>query len=233
MGTLQAEWERLYQLPESLAQADRVRALVLDLGRPADWAALSVLWRGVQTDLEWPAPAIAVNGVDGHQLWFSLAEPVALADALAVLSGLRSRYLGTLPDARIRLFPSPDGQGPRPVPALQDNGQWSAFVAPDLAAIFSEEPWLDVPPSPDAQGKVLAGLACIQAPAFAAAQALLRPAAQASPAAAALPATGSVAGHTSQPHTSAKQFLLSVMNDASVPLPLRLDAAKALLPYAD
>jgi len=233
MSTLQTAWERLYQLPASLAQADSVRALVLELGRPADWAALSALWRGVQTDLDLPAPAIAVNGVDGHQLWFSLAEPVPLADAVAFLHALRIRYCGAMADARIRLFPSANGQSPAPVPALQDNGHWSAFIAPDLAAIFSEEPWLEVPPSPDAQGKVLAGSASVQATAFAAALARLLATPATSPTAAPAAAQGPSTAQAPSHHHSAKQFLLSVMNDASVPLPLRLDAAKALLPYGD
>lgn len=231
MGSLQTEWARLYQLPESLAQADSVRALVLELGRPTDWAALSTLWRGVQTDLEWPAPAIAVNGVDGHQLWFSLAEPVPFADAEALLTGLRNRYLGALADARIRLFPSADGPGPRPIPALQDNGRWSAFVAPDLAAIFADEPWLDLPPSPEAQAQVLSGIRCIPPADFWAAIDPLHPAPAQQPPVA-VPVSPATALPGTQAQVLAQQFLLSVMNDASVPLPQRIEAAKALLPYS-
>jgi hypothetical protein len=33
------------------------------------------------------------------------------------------------------------------VPVLREASQaWSAFVAPDLAAIFEDTPWLDLPP---------------------------------------------------------------------------------------
>ena len=41
-----------------------VRTMVLELARPANWAPLSAVWQGVQTDLDLPAPAIAVNGSD-------------------------------------------------------------------------------------------------------------------------------------------------------------------------
>jgi hypothetical protein len=53
------------------------------------------------------------------------------------------------------------------MPALQaKTGQWSSFVAPDLAAIFSDSPGLDVCPSPEAQAKVLARLECMNPEAF-------------------------------------------------------------------
>ena len=106
MNRLPSEWRRLYAptVPgsDATAQADlidgtqlvdaqgRVRALVLQLGRPADWRALSRLWQGVQLDLAWPAPAIAVSGKDGHQLWFSLAQPVPVAQARALLTAERT-----------------------------------------------------------------------------------------------------------------------------------------------
>jgi len=56
------------------------------------------------------------------------------------------------------------------------------------------------------------------------------PAAIAAGSVAALPADGPTsAGAGRDP----KRFLLHVMNDPSVPLGLRIDAAKALLPYPD
>ena len=68
MTRLRQEQRRLYA-PAGPAGADdfaliddqgRVRALVIELRRPADWSAASRLWQGVQADLKWPAPAIAV-----------------------------------------------------------------------------------------------------------------------------------------------------------------------------
>ena len=73
MTRLQTELERLYlAAPASLADAQgRVRALVLEAVLPASWDRLSAVWQGVQAELELPAPAIAVSGTDGVQLWFA------------------------------------------------------------------------------------------------------------------------------------------------------------------
>ena len=46
---------------------------------------------------------------------------------------------------------------PGRVPQLQaETGRWSAFVAPDLAAVFGDEPVLDIPPGDEAQAELLA-----------------------------------------------------------------------------
>ena len=65
MSRLPQEWQRLYAVsaPSTgdtasplLADAQgRVRAAVVELARPADWAALSAVWQGVQADLGLPA----------------------------------------------------------------------------------------------------------------------------------------------------------------------------------
>ena len=254
MNRLQAEFHRLY-LPHSpdgqsndseesglIGSDGRVRAMVLGLARPADWHALSALWRGVQVDLELPAPAIAVNGIDGYQLWFSLAEPVTVAQAHAFLDVLRLRYLGHIALDRVAMLPAVEASAPRQaqrppmVPALQDEtGQWSAFVAPDLAAVFSDGPWLDVPPNPDGQADLLSRMAITQPAAFRHALAQLKPAA--------VPASpGAPGGKIDPPNPGwasagqgldPKQFLLSVMHDPTVELRLRIEAAKALLPCSE
>jgi len=221
MNPLHTELERLFPAAEGQA-----RALVLELARPADWSLLSRVWRGVQTDLALPAPAIAVSGVDGYQLWFSLAEPVPLAEGAGFLEALRRHYLDAVALQRIRLTPALAGavapQAPQ-VPGQQPTtGYWSAFVAPDLAPIFAESPWLDEPPSPDAQASVLAGLQPIKSAAFQAAQDWLRRAAPP-----VLPAQQPDAA--TQP-LEPRQFLMDVMNDPAVALGLRIEAAKALLP---
>jgi hypothetical protein len=222
MNPLQTELKRLYQAPEG-----QVRALVLELARPADWALLAPLWRGVQTDLALPAPAIAVSGVDGYQLWFSLAEPVLAAEGAAFLEALRRQYLGTVRAGRIAASPALSAQGgytAPPAPGQQQpaTGYWSAFVAPDLAPIFADEPWLDQSPSPDAQASVLVRLQSVQPAALAAALARLR-----SPVPPALPSQAPVAAQQLTP----KPFLLAVMNDHGMDMQLRIEAAKALLPY--
>lgn len=260
MSTLPAELDRLYLSherniqnphgtePGLMAPDGTVRALVLELARPADWTLLSTVWRGVQTDLELPAPAIAVSGIDGYQLWFSLAEPVSVAQAGAFLESLRLRYLSGVAPGRIAMRPAVDAASPGkihhalPVPALQPaTGQWSAFVAPDLAAIFSGEPWLDTPPNPDAQANVLARLECIKPAVFHAILERLSPAVRPETAPTTSVADVPDSSQASQEITAAspgnrldpKGFLLSVMNDKTVELHLRIEAAKALLPYVE
>jgi hypothetical protein len=234
MNTLQAELRRLYRFEDANRQEPnaeepglitpdgRVRAMVLELARPADWNALSAVWQGVQVDLELPAPAIAVSGIDGYQLWFSLAEPVTTAQAATFLEALRLRYLSALPTERIGMMPCAN-QHARSVPALQpDTGRWSAFVAPDLAALFADSPWLDVCPSPEAQANVLSRFACIKPAVFQAAMERLKPTVKT-----ATKHRASVTDTGLDP----KLFLLGVMNDPAIAMPLRIDAAKALLPY--
>lgn len=252
MNRLQSEFRRLYHpLPAGAAGTDRdpdglideqgrVRALVLELARPADWERLGDVWRGVQADLGLPAPAIAVSGTDGLQLWFSLSEPLGAARAHAFLAALRSRYLPDVAAQRVSLMPAPDASSaagshaPR-VPALNEStGNWSAFVAPDLAPIFAETPWLDMPPGDEGQANLLSKLASIKPPQLAAALAQLEPAAAPSTA---IPPTATSDGSlmptpavSSARYPEPRSFLLAVMNDESVPLALRIEAAKALLP---
>ena len=259
MSTLQAELARLYRSHERsiqnppgaesglMAPDGAVRALVLELARPADWALLSTVWRGVQTDLELPAPAIAVSGIDGYQLWFSLAEPVSALQAGAFLEALRVRYLSLVAPGRLLMNPSVDAGSPGKiqhallVPALQPaTGHWSAFVAPDLAAIFSEEPWLDLPPNPEAQAKVLSRLECIKPAVFHAVLKRLTlsvrteilPISSVADAKDGSPTNQEVkASAMHENGLDPKGFLLGVMNDKTVELHLRIEAAKALLPY--
>lgn len=217
MDRLQSELERLYLVggtPASgtarLTAADgRVRALVLEFAAPAAWPDLSRLWQGVQADLDLPPPAIAVNGRDACQLWFSLKEPVAPGQAEAFLAALRARYLAGVPPGRVRAA-SPTSLPPSRVAPER----WSAFVAPDLAPLFAEEPWLDQPPGHDAQADLLSRFASVSPQVFARACACRAEAARAA-----------APGGAADP----RAFLLSVMQDPSVDLRLRIEAAKALL----
>ena len=235
MNRLQSELHRLYQSP---GDDGWVRAMVLELARPAEWQALAALWKGVQADLTLPAPAIAVSGVDGYQLWFSLSAPVPVAHAQAFLESLRDRYLGDVTPGRIRLTCDPMRHAGT-VPALQgETGHWSAFVTQDLASIFADEPWLDRAPSADGQADLLCRIQSIPAAAFEQALSLLRP--NAPPAStrptamlANVPGTEPMRLASTQPghELDPKRFLLKVMNDPGVDLHLRIEAAKALLPY--
>ncbi|MET0349402.1 MAG: hypothetical protein ABW067_06425 [Rhizobacter sp.] len=214
MSRLDSQRQRLYGAG---------RALVLSLGRPADWELVSRVWQGVQLDLELPAPAIAVSGTDAYQLWFSVASPVSREDALAFLDALRQRYW---PDVKPVRVSAVAGDAVPAVPTEVDaDGNWSAFVARDLAPVFADTPWLDIPPNDDGQAELLQGLGMITPELWAEARARLAPVEAVSPAPA--PAVGIGTATTSDPHA----FLLRVMNDPSAPLALRIDAAKALLPF--
>lgn len=219
MDRLATHLERLYgPIPED--PVEPIRSMVLELAGTAAWERLAEVWRGVQAELELPAPAIAVSGTDAFQLWFSLAVPVSPVAAQGFLDGLVRRWLADTPPARLRRHVA--ASRPR-VPSQQAaTGNWSAFVAPDLAPVFTDTPWLDIPPSVDGQADLLAGLRTAAPDVWAAAQARL--AFSPEPAAVAPSiAVGAV--------TDPRQFLLQVMNDPSAPLALRIDAAKALLPH--
>lgn len=246
MTRLQSELTRLY-LPAPATPGGavapffdaqgRVRALVLEVARPVNWDALSRVWQGVQAELDLPAPAIAVSGTDGLQLWFSFEGPIEVAVGHAFLESLRTRWLADVAPTRVRLLPDPAAPtraAPR-VPALQADGDhWSAFVAPDLATIFSETPWLDVEPGDDGQAALLRGLQSIKPEAFSDAIARLdaHAHAQARDLAAQASAAAGTPSEANAPTDDPRRFLLRVMNDESVPLALRIDAAKALLPRA-
>lgn len=212
-----------------------VRCAVLELARPADWKALEAVWYGVQADLALPAPAIAVNGADGYQLWFSWQQPLPADEAAGFVQLLCQRYLPTMDPQRLRCFPGPDPVFPPLVPALQGQGQgqaqgeqWSAFLAPDLAGVFADEPWLDRHPGQEAQAQLLGRLHSMRPQDFAQALQALQPAALPSPQAPTVPAApASPLAH--YPTETPAAFLQAVMADPAAPLALRVQAAAALL----
>ncbi|OOG87875.1 hypothetical protein B0E41_03075, partial [Hydrogenophaga sp. A37] len=121
------------------------------------------------------------------------------------------------------------------IPALHpDTGRWSAFVAPDLPAVFGDDPSLDFQPGEDAQAELLSRLASITPDAWQAALARLQPAAVvAAPTPTAVP-TPPLAASTPHhalngPYQDPRRFLMDVMNDPTVALAYRIEAAKALL----
>ena len=258
MSRLHSEFARLFlpatdaaeQAPPAPTPADlldaqgRTRALVLELAAPADWARLKAVWQGVQADLGLPAPAIAVSGTDGLQLWFSAPTPVPAADARRWLQALCRRYLPGLPPHRLRLYPRTEPAAAAgdaaphaaPVPALQaDGATWSAFVAPDLVPLFEETPWLDSEPSEEGQAALLERVGVMKAGWFEVVVGAERAGAQ--PAGAdgdAAVLAGAVAVAASAPglgdaRGEAVAFLRRVMHDESAPLALRVEAARALL----
>jgi len=229
MTRLQAELQRLYGLLQTQpSDTDGgLRAAALELSDPADWQALAQLWRGVQVDLGLPAPAIAVSGRNGYQLWFSFAQPLPASRAAAFLEALRQRYLGDLAVGRLACLPAcAAGTDALTLPPQQLTPErWSAFVAPDLAPVFAEEPWLDTAPGVEGQADLLMRLESIQSADLGVAMERLGSVA-ASAAAQTVPARLDAQAPMQQ---DPRSFLLGVMNDESVALALRIEAAKALL----
>lgn len=256
MSRLHTELNRLYRPapadgadtsakdPPLIDAQGRVRALVLELAGPADWAAMAKVWNGVQADLALPAPAIAVAGDSGYQLWFALARAMSADEVRAFGQALAQHYLSDQVRRRLHIWPgvaAGSSQHACPVPAeLADAGRWSAFVAADLAAMFADEPWLDLPPNPDGQAGLLSGLRCISPSQLEHALSVLRPTQSTKPAG--MPAAQSlpppevgcaVAGQavSINAHSDPRHFLLEVMNNQNLALGLRIEAAKALLQY--
>lgn len=242
MNRLDNETRRLFATDDEVRAEGRTRHLVLGVAGPADWAPLAAVWRGVQAELDLPAPAIAVNGIDAFELWFALAEPLPAGTGAAFLDGLCERFLGDVAPARRRCWPASDpGLAAEPARIPQwhaETGRWSAFVAPDLAAVFDDDPSLDIAPGEEAQADLLSRIRPIGRAEFQIALARLTPEpspflppAPAAPAMApaAAPARGGPVGPAG-PYDDPRRFLLDVMNDPTVDMALRIQAAKALLP---
>jgi hypothetical protein len=243
---LQAELQRLYLAGEAPGDDNGsptplATAMQVGLSGAGAWPALSRLWQGVQADLDLPAPGIAIAGDEGYQLWFALVQPATAQEAEAFLAALCRRYLGDVPAQRIAtsvLAPGGHG-GTRLPPAEIAPGRWSAFVAPDLAGLFAEEPWVDLRPPDDAQADLLSRLQPITPAAWKAACDRLVPGdalvaqgtGEAPPPQGRALAVAPAAAPTMQ--QDPRRFLLEVMNDPAVDLRLRIEAAKALLPYAE
>ncbi len=264
LNRLQRERQRLFDVTPPAAGIDpagqptvqhrvglddqgRVRALVLALGRPADWATLSPLWRGVQADWQWPAPAIVVNGVDAFELWFSLQVPLPCEQAAALLQALCQRYLPAIRPERLQTWPDATSllHMPELPPRAVAPGRWAAFVAPDLPAVFQDDPSLDFEPGADAQAELLSHLRPVSPEqlseamdalaALAAAPEINAPTEPALGAGAferpakATQSTAPTPPSLVGPFTDPKAFLHAVMNEPAAPLGLRVEAAKALL----
>lgn len=245
MSRLNAEHQRLFAADAQgrvpAADGAPVRTLVLALHSPADWSALAPLWRGVQADFDWPEPAIAVNGSDAFELWFALAEPLPRAEAAQLLTQLQRRYLPDVRADRVRAWPAAtDAKAPPPAcpPFAAGPERWAAFVTADLPAVFGDDPALDFEPGADAQADLLARLRPITATPLRRARAALAPVDPPAPPATSAPvvrpdtataAPAQASATTTGRHDDPRAFLLSVMNDSTAPLALRIEAAKGLL----
>lgn len=218
---------------ELVTPARTVRTLVISVEPGTVWLRIAQLHDGIQADLALPAPALAISG-SGYQLWFSLAEPLPIEQAHRFLQGLVRKYLGDLP--LVRCYPALEADPScrmNLVPGFQKASQrWSAFISQDLGGMFAEEPGLDMAPALGGQADILSGLQSIQTEDFKRALTHLEAVLALSTAGAT--ATEVELGRYVAPegrYQDPEQFLMAVMNDPACPLPHRIEAAKALLPY--
>ena len=228
-----------------------VRVLAVDFMRSRDWPHVAAFLQALQDDLELPVPALAVRAHAGYTLWMSLAQPLALADAVAFLEALRERYLADLPPQAVTLRPGSGADGAQAwLPLLPVrhavSGHWSAFIDPGLGALFADEPWLEMAPTMGQQADILASLGSVDAAALARAVEDLAASAvrcaEGEGKAATLANTQADASKVGARRKTATlalgggfadpaDFLLAVMNDSSATARQRIAAAKALLPY--
>ncbi len=247
---LAAEWQRLFLLPEALAasgnqpdpaslcrlvspETSTVRTLVIDFKRASDWPAVAGLYESLQLKEELPAPLIAVTP-RGYQMWFSLADPVSLADARHFLLRLQSAYLAELMPGCVELLPAASGElSELPVIPAEDpeTQKWAAFIDPGMGSMFLDEPGLDIAPNPERQADILASAKSISTED-------IRRLLAAERLAAGIHSDGVVdpqSCHVVLPGTNfsdPREFLLMVMNSTHVSIADRVAAARALLKAA-
>ena len=228
-----------------------VRTMVVDFGRAADWEHVATLYQRVQDDLELPAPAVSVSGSEGYQLWFSLAEPVSAEQVRFFVGALSRTYLQEIAPEHLKFWPDADAallEASRLdlPPALHGtSGKWSAFIDPGLGSMFISDPGLGVAPNMDRQADLLTKLESIKASEFQRALNALQERTEAAiqadqPASKSREEVCPMGAHSAQApsqlnigrnFSDPKIFLLAVMNDSSVSVDHRIEAAKALLPY--
>jgi hypothetical protein len=125
------------------------------------WEALCAIANALQNQLDLPAPAVSISGLDGYALWLSLATPVPAAQARRFAALLRAAHA---PDSNAPA--SDDGVEALP-PCLQaSTGKWAAFIHPGMGSSFAEEPGLDMAPPVAAQTAFLEALASMTAAQF-------------------------------------------------------------------
>lgn len=234
-----------------------VRAMIVSFERATDWERVASLYQAIQEELDLPAPALSVSGRKGYCLWFSLAEPLPVAQTQVFLDTLCRRYLSDLPVTRLECRPDTDQPGFREqavmklVPARHSvSGKWSAFIDPSLGSMFIDESGLEMAPILDRQANLLAGLESIKTEDFQRALNILQAPVESDANASLAPVerpivlqsevatqSGIDVGQRGSKlrlgnsYTDPKNFLLAVMNDSSASAGQRIKAAKALLPY--
>jgi hypothetical protein len=121
------------------------------------WSRLCAVANALQSELDFPAPAVSISGANGYALWLSLEAPVPAAQAQKFLELLRKAYF---PDMELR----PDAvSAPVELPPClnQSTGKWAAFIHPGMGASFADESGLEMAPPFAGQAAFLEGLQSI------------------------------------------------------------------------
>ena len=218
----------------------KVRTLGLEFHRSGDWPVVAGLLEALQDGLDLPLPAVSVAGLAGFRLWFSLDEPLPREAAQRFLALLSRQYLTAIPAHQLARYPGDHEVMPL-VPALHpESGKWSAFIDPTMGSMFVDEAGLEMAPNMDRQADILLACKSIKTADFQRAlQTLVELDASvetppdlvsggASRSADQTPRSTFDAGRK---HDDPVSFLLAVMNESSVDIRERIEAAKALLPY--
>lgn len=256
---LTKQWARLLGAASDAALGARVVAWHVPAD-DSDWVSQVWAWVQAQAGLPAPAIAVDGSQGWLLCFALPSPRPVNEAQAVLrqlIRDGLQQLGVAVSPaDAAAWRFtcwpagaPAVAGEDAVPVPREVAPDRWSAFVAPDLVPVFAESPWLDCAPSEEGQAVLLSKLLPIPADGWArwlatssqgqsdshaetagravgGCQADAQAAAAGRQLTAPLPAPGGAA--TSD---APRAFLLSVMNDASVDLALRIEAARVLLAH--
>lgn len=253
MGTaLSSQWARLLGGQAGAGTSSTDARVVAWHVRAADSEWVSRVWLGAQNEAGLSAPAIAVDGSEGWLVCFALPPTPLQADAVEVLRERIRAWLNqgdatvSAQEAatwRFTCWPQALPADGVPVPRQVGPDRWSAFVAPDLVPVFAESPWLDCAPGEEGQAALLSRLQPIPAADWGRLRAKSAQAASGqADAGVGNEAVGAreTSGHPmggeatpvgTVPTGDPRAFLLSVMNDPGVELPLRIEAARVLLAH--
>ena len=155
-----------------VSDAGLTRAIVLHFDGAQDgkgerqWEALCAIANALQNQLDLPAPAVSISGLNGYALWLSLATPVPATQARRFAALLRAAHA---PDGSHGLSAPihPDGLEALP-PCLNPSSQkWAAFIHPGMGSSFADEPGLEMAPPAAAQAAFLESLTCMTSAQFA------------------------------------------------------------------
>lgn len=256
---LSKQWARLMGAQQGAEQGARVVAWHVRAA-DSDWVSRVWTWVQTQAGLPAPAIAVDGQGGWLLCFALPSSRPVNEAQAVLrqlICDGLQHGGVAVSPAdaAAWRLtcwpadLPADACEDAVPVPSQVAPDRWSAFVAPDLVPVFAESPWLDCAPSEEGQAALLSKLVPIPANEWA--QLLTASSQDGSDSLADKVSHGDGPGQAAAQRgapldslrapwstsngaalrDAPRTFLLAVMNDASVDLALRIEAARVLLAH--